>query len=50
MKPTVPVFWSSAGGGLRYVSDANDFDDVFIDGDLEAELKVGPTLDSHQLV
>lgn len=36
----VPIFWSSAGGGLRYVSRANGFDDVYIDGDLsQDELK-----------
>jgi hypothetical protein len=37
---SVPIFWSSAGGGLRYVSDANGFDEVHIDGDLSKELKV----------
>ena len=41
----VPIFWSSAGGGLRYVSNANGFDDLYIDGDLKSELKV--SLSSH---
>jgi NADH dehydrogenase FAD-containing subunit len=33
----VPIFWSSAGGGLRYVSNANGFEDVYIDGDLSKD-------------
>lgn len=35
-----PFFWSSIGKGLRYVSTQNGFDDIYIDGDVEKELKV----------
>ncbi|KAJ9123231.1 hypothetical protein QFC22_001426 [Naganishia vaughanmartiniae] len=34
-----PFFWSSVGKGLRYVSTQNGFDDIFIDGDVDKELK-----------
>jgi hypothetical protein len=35
-----PFFWSSIGKGLRYVSTQNGFDDIYIDGDVDKELKV----------
>ncbi|KAJ9100009.1 hypothetical protein QFC19_005827 [Naganishia cerealis] len=34
-----PFFWSSVGKGLRYVSTQNGFDDIYIDGDVDKELK-----------
>jgi hypothetical protein len=42
----VPIFWSSAGGGLRYCGSGAGYDDIHIDGDISKELKVSPPSDS----
>ncbi len=34
------IFWSSVGGGLRYVGTGSGQDDIYVDGDLSKELKV----------
>jgi len=39
----VPIFWSSVGGGLRYVGTGAGFDDTYTDGDV-AGLKVSPCI------
>jgi hypothetical protein len=36
----IPIFWSSAGGGLRYCGNGAGYDDLHIDGDVSKELKV----------